>query len=654
MTSYHKNLSIDLETYSSVNLSKSGVYVYSEAPDFQILLIGYSFDGGPVIVIDVANGEKVPDEFIAALEDESITKWAFNTSFERICLSRFLGYPTGNYINPRGWKDTMIWSNVMGINLSLKGVGAVLKLDEQKMEEGKELIKYFCVPCKPTKANGGRTRNLPYHAPDKYKLFIEYNRRDVEVEMSIQDKFKNYPVPDFIWNEYWESEAINDRGALIDVELATNAISINEKVTSELFEQMKEITNVDNPNSVSQLKDWLTSNGCEVDSLGKKAIKELKKNIEDDLVGSVIELRELTCKSSIKKYEAMTASVSADNRARGLFSFASCKTLRFASKRIQLQNLKRNELPDLKEARELVKTNNLEALELLYDDIPDVLSQLVRTAIIPKKGCKFIVSDFSSIEARVLAYLANEKWRINAFKEGKDIYCESASQMFGVPVEKHGINGDLRQKGKIAELALGYSGGVGALTAMGAIDMGLTEDELPEIVTRWRQASPNITRFWKQCGDAAFKAVREKTTVLLEDKSIAFRYQSGMLFIDLPSGHSIVYVKPRIEINELGKEEITYEGVNMAKKWTRIKVYSGKFVENIVQSYARHILTFAIHNLTQAGYNIVGHIHDECIIECPIDTQMETISEIMGRAPEWAPGLLLRADAYETNFYKKD
>lgn len=654
MTSYHKSLSIDLETYSSVNLSKSGVYVYSEAPDFQILLIGYSFDGGPVIVIDVANGEKVPDEFIAALEDESITKWAFNTSFERICLSRFLGYPIGKYINPRGWKDTMIWSNVMGINLSLKGVGAVLKLDSQKMDEGKELIKYFCVPCKPTKANGGRTRNLPYHAPDKYKLFIEYNRRDVEVEMSIQDKFKNYPVPDFIWNEYWESETINDRGALIDVELATNAIGINEKVTSELFDQMKEITNVDNPNSVSQLKDWLTSNGCEVDSLGKKAIKELKKNIEDDIVGSVIELRELTCKSSIKKYEAMIASVSTDNRARGLFSFASCKTLRFASKRIQLQNLKRNELPDLKEARELVKTNNLEALELLYDDIPDVLSQLVRTAIIPKKGCKFIVSDFSSIEARVLAYLANEEWRINAFKEGKDIYCESASQMFGVPVEKHGINGDLRQKGKIAELALGYSGGVGALTAMGALDMGLKEDELPEIVTRWRQASPNITRFWKQCGDAAFKAIKEKTTVPLEGKNIAFRYQSGMLFIDLPSGHSIVYVKPRIDINELGKEEIIYEGVNMAKKWTRIKVYSGKFVENIVQSYARHILTFAIHNLTQAGHNIVGHIHDECIIECPVDTQIETISKIMGQTPEWAPGLLLRADAYETEFYKKD
>lgn len=628
--------------------------MYSEAPDFQILLIGYSFDGGPVNVIDVANGEKVPYEFIAALEDESITKWAFNTSFERICLSRFLDYPTGKYINPRGWKDTMIWSNVMGINLSLKGVGAVLKLDEQKMEEGKDLIKYFCVPCKPTKSNGGRTRNLPCHAPEKYKLFIEYNRRDVEVEMSIQDKFKNYTVPDFIWNEYWESEAINDRGALIDVELASNAISINEKVTSELFDQMKEITNVDNPNSVSQLKDWLSSNGCEVESLGKKSIKELKKNNEDVLVGSVIELRELTCKSSVKKYEAMKASVSEDNRARGLFSFASCKTLRFASKRIQLQNLKRNELPDLEEARELVKTNNIEALEILYDDVPDVLSQLVRTAIIPKKGFKFIVSDFSSIEARVLAYLTDEKWRITAFKEGKDIYCESASQMFGVPVEKHGINGDLRQKGKIAELALGYSGGVGALTAMGALDMGLKEDELPEIVTRWRQASPNITRFWKQCGDAAFKAVREKTTVPLEGKNIAFRYQGGMLFIDLPSGHSIVYVKPRIDINELGKEEITYEGVNMAKKWTRIKVYSGKFVENIVQSYARHILTFAIHNLTQDGYNIVGHIHDECIIECPVDTQIETISKIMGQTPEWAPGLLLRADAYETEFYKKD
>lgn len=653
-TSLHRNLSIDLETYSSINLQKSGVYVYSEAPDFEILLIGYSFDGEPVKVVDVANGENVPEEFIAALTDESITKWAFNTAFERVCLSRFLGYKTGKYLNPRGWKDTMIWSNVMGINLSLKGVGAVLQLEDQKMEEGLDLIRYFCVPCKPTKSNGGRTRNLPIHAPDKWATFVKYNRRDVEVEMSIQAKFAKFPVPDFIWEEYWESELINDRGALIDVELATNAIEINEKITDKLLGQMKDITNVENPNSVSQIKDWLSDNGCDVESLGKKAMKELRENNDDETIGSVLELRELTSKSSVKKYQAMVDCVSEDNRARGLFSFASTKTLRWSSRRIQLQNLKRNELPDLYEARDLVKQGNICALEALYDNVPDVLSQLVRTAIIPKPGCKFIVADFSSIEARVLAYLSNEEWRLKAFREGKDIYCASASAMFGVPVEKHGINGHLRQKGKIAELALGYSGGVGALTAMGALDMGLSEKELPDIVNRWRAASPNITKFWKQCGEAAIKALKERTTVRLVSKRITFRYQSGMLFIDLPSGHSIVYVKPRIGYNDFGNEEITYEGVNMAKKWTRIKVYSGKFVENIVQSYARHILAFTIHNLTEAGYHIVGHIHDECIIEVPMEAKLEDVCEIMGRTPKWAPGLLLRADGYETEFYKKD
>jgi len=652
--SYHKNLSIDLETYSSVNLAKSGVYVYSEAPDFEILLIGFSFDGEPVTVIDVASGEKVPQEFIDALTDENITKWAFNSAFERVCLSRYLGYETGKYLSPRGWKDTMIWSNVMGINLSLKGVGAVLKLDNQKMDEGKDLIKYFCVPCKPTKVNGGRTRNMPYHSPSKWSIFIEYNRRDVEVEMAIQDKFKKFPVPDFIWEEFWESEAINDRGVLIDVELASNAIAINEKVTNELLSKLKDITNLENPNSVAQLKDWLSDNGVEVDSLGKKAMKELKSNTDDEEISDVLELRDLTSKTSVKKYEAMKACVSEDNRARGLFSFASCKTLRWASKRIQLQNLKRNDIPDLEEARALVKAGNIDALETLYENVPDLLSQLVRTALVPKQECKFIVVDFSAIEARVLGYLADEKWRINAFKDGKDIYCESASQMFKVPVEKHGVNSQLRQKGKIAELALGYSGGVGALTAMGALDMGLSEDELPDIVDRWRTASPNICKFWKECGYAAIKAINDKTSVKLKNKNITFRYQSGMLFIDLPSGHSIVYVKPKVTINDYGKDEITYEGVNMAKKWTRIKVYSGKFVENIVQSYARHILAFCIHNLTEAGFNIVGHIHDECIVECPLNTKVSEVAAIMSRTPDWAPGLLLKGEGYETMFYKKD
>ena len=651
MTSCHKKLSIDLETYSSASLQKSGVYVYSEAPDFEVLLIGYSFDDEPVKVIDVANGEKVPQEFIDALTDRNIIKWAFNSSFERVCLSRFIGYPTGKYLNPIGWKDSMIWSNIMGINLSLKGVGKVLNLEEQTMDEGLSLIKYFSVPCIPTKSNGGRTRNLPCHAPEKWSLFKKYNERDVEVEKAIQEKFKNFVVPEFIWEEFWSSESINDRGVLIDIKLADEAIRINSIVSNELFDEMKSLTKVSNPNSVSQLKDWFSSQGLEVDSLGKKQMKSLKQEATTDDIKKALELRELTSKTSIKKYEAMKACVSSDFRARGLFAFASCKTLRWASKRIQLQNLKRNDLPDLEQARALVKQGDIDAIEALYDNVPDVLSQLIRTALIPKPGCKFVVADFSSIEARVLAYLADEEWRINAFKEGKDIYCESASQMFGVPVEKHGVNGELRQKGKIAELALGYSGGVGALTAMGAIDMGLSEDELPEIVERWRAASPNICRFWRRCGFAAEKAVENKMSVTLPGVNITFRYQSGMLFIDLPSGHSLVYVKPKIEMVN-GHKEITYEGVTMAKKWERVKIYSGKYVENIVQSYARHILAFAMKNLKD--YDIVATVHDEVIIECPMDTKVEDVCALMGKTPDWAPGLILRADGYETMFYKKD
>ena len=470
--------------------------------------------------------------------------------------------------------------------------------------------------------------------------------------MSIQDKFKKFPVPDFFWEEFWFSEAINDRGVLIDTTLADNAIKINELVTNELLEQMKELTNLDNPNSVMQLKSWLSDNGLEVESLEKKQVKALKEEAPNAEVKRALELRELTSRTSIKKYEAMKACVSGDNRARGLFSFASAKTLRWSSKRIQLQNLKRNDLPDLDQARGLVRLGNIDALEALYANIPDVLSQLIRTALIPKEGSKFVVADFSSIEARVLAYLANEEWRIQAFKDGKDIYCESASQMFGVPVERNGVNGDLRQKGKIAELALGYSGGVGALASMGAIEMGISEEELPEIVERWRSASPNICKFWRRCGFAAEEAIKHKTTMQLPDIGITFRYQSGMLFVDLPSGHSLVYIKPKIDINSYGYDEITYEGVTMAKKWERVKIYSGKFVENIVQSYARHILSFAMKNLTSAGYNIVGHIHDEVIIECPVETKVEDICEIMGKTPEWATGLLLSVDGYETPFYK--
>ena len=647
MSSY-RNLSIDLETYSSVNLKKSGVACYVESPDFAILLIGYSFDDEEVKVVDLACGELPPQEFIDALTDDSITKWAFNTQFERYCLSKYLGLPIGTYLSPRQWKDTMIWANVMGINLSLAGVGEVLELENRKMEEGAALIRYFTVPCLPTKSNYHRTRNLPEHNPLKWKTFKEYNRMDVVVEKSIQRALAKHPVPDFIWEEFWLSEEINDRGVLIDVDLARSAIAIDAAISKELMEKMKLLTSLNNPNSVSQLKEWLERNGIIIDSIGKKSLLELKKTLNEQNIVEVLKLREMTSKTSIKKYQAMIDCINSDNRARGLFAFASCKTLRWSSKRIQLQNLKRNNLPDLEEARSLVKKGDIAALNMLYDDVPDVLSQLIRTALIPKPGYKFVVADFSSIEARVLAKLANEQWRLDAFKEGKDIYCASASAMFHKEVHKHDPE---RQKGKISELALGYSGGVSALKAMGALDMGIPEEELPDIVKRWRAASPNIVKFWKDIGNAAIKAVKERTTTHVGD--IVFRYKGQILYLEIPSGHFIAYIKPRIERDQYDREVIMYKGVNMAKKWSDVEIYNGKIVENLVQFYARTILAFAMQNLSKK-YDIVAHIHDEVIIECPLDTKVKDVCELMSITPSWATGLPLKAEGYETFFYKKD
>lgn len=644
MTNSYRNLSIDLETYSPVNLKKSGVACYVEHPDFAILLIGYSFDGGEVKVVDVACGELPPQEFIDALTDDKVIKWAFNTQFERCCLSKFIG----KHLSPRGWKDTMIWANIMGINLNLKGVGEVLQIENRKMDEGAALIKYFCTPCLPTKKNYGRTRNLPSHSPEKWKLFKEYNRYDVLAEMDIQHALRNYPVPDFLWEEFWNSEEINDRGVLIDLALAKKAIEINEKISAELMEKMKQLTSLDNPNSVSQLKEWLANHGILVNSLGKKSLLELKSGVGEQNIVEVLKLREMTSKTSIMKYQAMLDCTNSDGRARGLFAFASCKTLRWSSKRIQLQNLKRNSIENLAGVRELVKKGDIASLEMLYEDVPDVLSQLIRTALIPKPGYKFIVADFSSIEARVLSYLAQEQWRIDAFKEGKDIYCASASQMFGREIHKHDPE---RQKGKIAELALGFGGGSHALLAMGSTEMGIPEEELPEIVTRWRNASPNIVKFWKRVGDAAMKAIKEKTTVSVGN--LTFQYKGRMLFIRFPSGHFISYVKPSIVTNDNGNEEIEYWGVNMAKKWSRIKIYGGKITENIVQSFARNILAFAINNFA-GKYDIVAHVHDELIVEVPLATKVDDVCSLMSQTPDWAPGLLLKAEGYETNFYKKD
>lgn len=659
-----KEMSIDLETYSDVNISKCGAYKYAESDNFEILLFGVSIDGGEVQVFDLACGDAIPDDILAALSDDTVTKWAFNANFERICLSNWLkrhhpehfkGYgipedPASKYLDPSSWKCTMIWSAYMGLPLSLEGVGAVLKLQDQKMKEGKDLIKYFCCPCKPTKINSGRTRNLPEHAPDKWENFKAYNKRDVEVEMAIKQRLSKFPVPDFVWDEYHLDQEINDRGIMLDMDIVKNAITFDEKSKSELMISMQNITNLDNPNSVVQMKQWLSDNGIEAESLGKKDVATMIKNTDGD-VATALKLRLQLAKSSVKKYQAMQNAVCKDGRAHGMFQFYGAnRSGRWAGRLIQLQNLPQNHMNDLADARELVRTGDYDTLELLYDNIPDTLSQLIRTAFIARPGYKFVVSDYSAIEARVLAYLAGETWRSKVFAEGKDIYCASASQMFGVPVEKHGINSYLRQKGKIAELALGYGGSVGALISMGALDMGLTEDELQPLVDSWRASNPNITAFWWNVDHAVKTTIKIK--VPTEVNGIKFLCRSGMLFIKLPSGRTLSYVKPRIGENRFGGESVTYEGIGPTKKWERIESYGPKFVENIVQAVSRDLLCFAMRNLSHCF--ICGHVHDELIIECSQDVDYKSICNIMSRSPNWMPDILIRGDGYETNFYKKD
>ena len=641
-----QHLSIDIETYSSVNLQKAGVYKYAESPDFDILLFGYSVDGGAVQVIDLACGEKIPAEIVDALSDESVIKWAFNAQFERVCLSNYLE----TWLSPDSWHCTMVWSATLGLPLSLEGVGAVLGLEKQKLTEGKNLIKYFCVPCVPTKTNGGRTRNLPQHDMEKWEQFKAYNLRDVETEMSIQKKLSCFPVPDTIWDEYHLDQEINDRGIGLDMTLVEQAIAIDSISRKNLTQQIQNLTDLDNPNSVAQMKGWLSDNGLEMDTLGKKAVAETLKTAPKHLA-DVLSLRQQLAKSSVKKYTAMQTAVCKDSRARGMFQYYGAnRTGRFAGRIIQLQNLPQNHMSDLADARALVRIGNYDALELLYDDIPDTLSQLIRTAFVPQDGRKFIVADFSAIEARVLAWLAGEKWRMQVFADGKDIYCSSASQMFGVPVEKHGINGHLRQKGKIAELALGYGGSVGALKSMGALEMGLTEEELQPLVNAWRNANPMITSLWWDIDRAVKTTVREHIST--EVAGLKFTYESGFLFMRLPSGRRLAYVKPRMGINKFGSESVTYEGVGSTKKWERLESYGPKFCENAIQAIARDILMYSMQTLCNCS--IVAHVHDELIIEADRRMSLSAVCEQMGRTPPWAQGLLLRADGYECDFYKKD
>lgn len=659
-----KTLSIDIESYSDVDLQKCGVYKYAQSPNFEILLFGVSVNGGEVMVYDLAQGEELPMDIIMALTDDTVAKWAFNAAFERVCLSMWLqrNYPkcfcsysikedtVGDYLDPSAWKCSMIWSAYMGLPLSLAGSGAVLGLEEQKLKEGKDLIRYFCVPCKPTKINGGRTRNLPEHDMEKWNLFEFYNKRDVEVEMSIQDRLKKYPVPDFVWEEYHLDQEINDRGIALDMDVVENAIAFDAKSKAELAEKMQKLTDIDNPNSVVQMKQWLAENGLKMDTLGKKEVAQAVKTAPKELA-EVLLLRQQLSKSSVKKYQAMQNAVCEDVRARGMFQFYGAnRSGRWAGRMIQLQNLPQNHMPDLEQARGLVESGNYDAMELLYNNIPDTLSQLIRTAFVPRAGMKFVVADFSAIEARVLSFLAKESWRTEVFQNNGDIYCASASAMFGVPVEKHGVNGHFRQKGKIAELALGYGGSVGALKAMGALDMGLEEEELQPLVDSWRSANPNIVRFWWDVDRCVKDTVKNR--VPTETHGFRFFCQSGMLFIQLPSGRQLSYVKPRMGENRFGGEAVTYEGVGGTKKWERIESYGPKFVENIVQAISRDILAYAMRTLSR--WFICGHVHDELIIECSMGVSLDAVCEQMGRTPPWIDGLLLRADGYECSFYKKD
>lgn len=655
-------ITIDIETKSDKDISKCGIYAYTDTPYFDILLFAYSIDGQPVQVVDTANGEEIPENVLAALADENVVKRAFNCNFERVCLSKYLreNYPqyfqsysidedtVGDFLNPESWHCSMIHARTLGLPSSLAEVGKVLGIEQQKMTDGKALVKFFCVPYDTI--DGVPQFHSPTDYPDKWEIFKAYNKRDVEAELEIDRKLSRFPVPDFIWQEFYLDQEINDRGILVDMQLADKAINLDAKAKEELTAEVQKLTGVENPNSVYQLLDWLETQGYKSDSLGKTQVLELIKTAKEP-VKSVLQMRLQLSKSSVKKYTAMKNTACSDNRARGMFSFyGASRTGRWAGRNVQLQNLPQNHLPDLSEARELVKYGSFEDIQMLYDDVPDTLSQLIRTAFIPRQGMKFIVADFSAIEARVIAWLAGEEWRMRAFAYGEDIYCASASKMFGVPVVKHGENGHLRQKGKISELACGFGGSVGAMKAMGADSLGLSDTELKQIVTDWREASPHITGLWWAVDRAVKKAVKEKTAT--KTHGLLFSYEAGFLFIRLPSGRRLAYAKPYIGKNKFGGESVTYMGINAQKKWDRLESYGPKFVENCVQGIARDLLMYSMQTLSQ--YFIVGHIHDEIIIECPKDTKLDEICQQMARTPDWAKGLLLRADGYECSFYKKD
>ena len=653
---------IDLETRSDADITKTGVYRYADSPCFDILLFAVSIDDAPVQVYDLAQNDIIPDNILHALADHNVMKHSFNASFERVCISVWLkrNYPelfhgygnpqdsVSDYLDPESWRCSMVASAYLGLPLTLAGVGAVLKLEQQKMTEGKALIRYFCVPYDTI--HGVPKFRSPADAPDKWQIFKAYNKRDVETEMEIEAKISKFPVPQSVWEEYILDQKINDRGIQVDMPFVQNAIQIGDTVKKSLTEKLSDITGLENPNSVQQMKNWLSERGLEMQSLGKKEVQEQLLTAPTH-IREVLQLRQQTSKSSVKKYTAMQNAVCHDHRARGMFQFYGAnRTGREAGRIIQLQNLPQNHLPDLEEARDLVLSGDIDALDMLYEDIPDTLSQLIRTAFIPKKGYQFIVADFSAIEARVIAWLAGETWRMKSFARGEDIYCASASRIFGVPVVKHGENGHLRQKGKVAELACGYGGSVGAMKAMGADALGLSDAELKQIVTDWREASPHIVQLWWDVEAAAMKAVRQKISA--ESNGIIFSYESGFLFVQLPGGRRLAYVKPRIGENRFGGESITYWGVGTSKRWERLETYSGKLVENIIQGIARDLLFYSMKTLSDCF--IVGHIHDEIIIECTKDTSLSDICEQMSVTPEWADGLLLRADGYECNFYKKD
>ncbi|MFR0546034.1 DNA polymerase [Limosilactobacillus reuteri subsp. suis] len=643
-----KQISIDIETYSSTNLNQTGVYRYADSNDFELLLFGYATDFGPVKVVDLTQGEKIPPQIVEALDDPNIIKSAFNAQFERVCLSRFVGHR----LKPVSWHCSRVWSATLGLPLSLRDVGTVLGLPRQKITAGKELVRYFCTPYKPTKANQHRTRNFPYHSPDKWQQFKQYNQRDVEVEMEITQKLERFPLPKNEWENYWMDQDINDRGIRIDQQLVNNAIKCQEKFHDKYLQNSKELTGLANPNSPLQLKDWLNQQGVKTNSLSKAAVAQLLQTTTGK-VHQVLSLRQLLSKSSVKKYQAMQKAMCKDGRVHGLLQFYGAnRTGRWAGRLVQVQNLPRNSMPDLEEARELVKQGNTSALSMLYDSVPDVLSQLIRTAFIPSEGHHFYVADFSAIEARVIAWLSGEEWRQKAFANNEDIYCASASQMFGVPVVKHGVNGELRQKGKIAELALGYGGSIGALKAMGATKLGLTDDELPPLVQMWRNASPHIVQFWWDVDKAAKECI--KTHLPQTTHGMKFIYQSGCMFLRLRSGRYLCYPRPKIGTNCFGSESITFMGINPVKKWGWIETYGAKLVENIVQATSRDLLAEAMRRLEAASNLVVMHIHDEAVIDAPKDSSLDTIVNIMTEVPSWADGLILNAAGFVSDFYKKD